>query len=202
MYTERMFGRAGMRHWWWMMLILLMIPGSAPAAEFSAQMLIKDGDKTMPGKIYVADGKMRQEFADEGGQSITIVRPDLKVLWVIIPNKRSYMEMPFKGKLPGQFIQIPPNTLSKRQVGTETVNGYAADKYEVMVKGGDAGCDKQTIWVAPKLGVAVKMVCKERNFSQEYKSIREGKVPERLFILPPGYQKITAPEGFGAKLLD
>lgn len=194
--------RPGRRHGWWLWLILLTFPGPARGAEFTALMMVKDGDKVLPGKIYIADGKMRQEFTDETGQTITIVRPDKKVVWVIIPHKKCYMEVPLKAKLPGQFIQIPPDALSKRQVGTETVNGYAADKYEVMVRGGDAWCDKQIIWVAPKLGVPVKMVCRERNFSQEYKSIREGKVPERLFNLPPGYQKLTSPAGFGEKLLE
>ena len=71
-------------------------------------MIIKDGSKLFPGKIYVSDGKMRQEFIDERGQTVTIVRPDKKVVWVLIPPGRTYLEMPLKAKLPGQFLQIPP----------------------------------------------------------------------------------------------
>jgi len=48
--------------------------GSGLGAEFSASMMVKDDAKIMPGKIQVSDGKLRQEFADEGGQTITIVR--------------------------------------------------------------------------------------------------------------------------------
>ncbi len=74
------------RRYWWILLILLVIPGWAGAVEFSAQMMVKDGDKAMPGKIYFQNGKMRQEFVDEEGRTITIVRPDKKVIWVIMPQ--------------------------------------------------------------------------------------------------------------------
>jgi len=186
---------------WWLLLVLavLAVPGVAWGAEFSALMLVKDGVKTMPGKIYVSDGKMRQEFVDEGGQTITIVRPDQKLIWVILPRQRIYMEMPLTKKLPGQFIQIPPQAVRKRLVGQERVNGYEAEKYEVSVPVG-RDLEQQTVWVASKLGLPIKMECRERQFSLEYKSIREEKVPERLFNLPPGLQKMTSIGGFADKV--
>ena len=39
------------RPWGWMILSWLALSVAAGAAEFSAQMVLKDGDKTMPGKI-------------------------------------------------------------------------------------------------------------------------------------------------------
>ncbi len=180
---------------WWLLLLLLAAPGVARAAEFSAQMLIKDGPKIMPGRIFVKDGKMRQEFNDEEGQTITIVRPDKRVMWVVIPQEKTYVEMPFRGKLPGQFPQIPPDAVTKRKVGTEMVNGYLADRYEVTTRGGASGVTRQTVWVAQKLDTPVKMVSQEANLSLEYKSIKEGGVADRLFEPPPGYKKTTQPAG-------
>jgi len=180
---------------WWLGLLILGVSGAAWGAEFSAQMLVKDGVKTMPGKIYVRDGKMRQEFVDEAGQTITVVRPDRKVVWVILPRQRTYMEMPLKIKLPGQFIQIPPQAVGKRRVGQEWMNGYDTEKYEVRLPVG-RGLEKQTYWVATKLALPIKMECRERQFSLEYKSIREEKVPERLFNLPPGLKKLDSIGGF------
>ena len=189
----------GKRLGFWWLLLALTVPGVAWGAEFSAQMMVKDDAKTMPGKIQVSDGKMRQEFADERGQTITIVRPDLKVVWVILPRQRSYMEIPLTKKLPGQFIQIPPQALGKRLVGQERVNGYDTEKYEVSVPVG-RGLEKQTYWVATKLGLPIKMECRERQFSLEYRSIKEEKVPDRLFNLPPGVQKLTSIGGFADKV--
>jgi len=189
----------GKRLGYWCLLLVLTVPGVAWGAEFSALMMVKDDAKVMPGKIQVSDGKLRQEFADEGGQTITIVRPDLKVVWVILPRQRSYMEIPLTTKLPGQFIQIPPQALGKRLVGQERLNGYDTEKYEVSVPVG-RGLEKQTYWVAVKLGLPIKMECRERQFSLEYKSIREEKVPDRLFALPPGLQKLTSIGGFAEKV--
>jgi hypothetical protein len=181
------------------LLLLLAVPGVARGAEFSALMLVTDGAKSMPGKIYVSNGKMRQEFLDKTGQTITIVRPDLKVVWVILPWQRIYMEMPLTIKLPGQFIQIPPQALHKRRVGQERLNGYDTEKYEVSVPVG-RGLEKQTYWVAVTLGLPIKMECRERRFSLEYQRLREGKVPDRLFNLPPGVQKVTSIGGFADKV--
>jgi hypothetical protein len=181
------------------LLLILTVPGVAWGAEFSALMMVKDDAKIMPGKIFVHDGKMRQEFTDERGQTITIIRPDLKVVYVILPRQRIYMEMPLTTKLPGQFIQIPLGALGKRLVGQERVNGYDTEKYEVSVPVG-RGLEKQTYWVAAKLGLPIKMECRERQFSLEYRSIKEEKVPDRLFNLPPGLQKLTSIGGFADKV--
>ena len=86
--------------------------------------------------------------------------------------------------------------MQKRLVGKERLNGYEVEKFEVRVPGG-GGLEPQTFWVAPKLGLPIKMECRERQFSLEYKSIKEEKVPERLFNLPPGLKKLTTPSGFG-----
>jgi len=183
----------------WGMLLILTIPGVAWGAEFSASMLVKDDAKIMPGKIQVSNGKMRQEFTDERGETITIIRPDLKVVWVILPLRGSYVEMPLTTKLPGQFIQIPPGAVGKRLVGQERLNGYDTEKYEVSVPAG-RHMEKQVYWVAAKLGLPIKMECRERRFSLEYKSIREEKVSDRRFNLPPGVKKLESIGGFADKV--
>ena len=194
--TRKVRGKR-LRYWW--LLLVLAVPGVAWGAEFSASMLVKDDAKVMPGKIYVHDGKMRQEFLDERGQTITIVRPDQKVIWVILPHQRNYMEIPLTKKLPGQFIQIPSQAVGKRLVGQERLNGYDTEKYEVSVPVG-RGLEKQTYWVAAKLGLPIKMECRERRFSLEYQSIREEKVPDRRFNLPPGLKKLDSIGGFAEKV--
>lgn len=185
----------------WLLALMLVFPASARGAEFSALMMVKDGDKVISGKILMQNNKMRQEFNDAEGQTVTIVRPDKKVVWLVSPLKRTYLELPLKAQLPGQFIQIPPDALQKRRVGQECVNGYEADKYEFMVRN-KTGLEKQTAWVAQKLAVPIKMIAGERRFSLEYKSIKEGAQADRLFELPPGYQKMTTPEGFTSKMLE
>jgi hypothetical protein len=156
-------------------------------------MQVKDGDKVMPGKIYVRDGQMRQEFSDETGQTVTVVRPDKKVIWVILPRERTYTEVPLKPRLPGQFIQMPPNAMQKRLLGKEQLQGYETEKYQFAIPGGQ-GLEFQTIWIAPKLGSPLKLTNNTRRFAIEYGSIKEGKLPDRLFAVPPGYKKVASPQ--------
>ncbi len=191
-------GNPALKWLFFILPLLFLLTGAAGAAQFSATMLIKDGEKLMPGKICVQEGKMRQEFSDAEGQTVTIVRPDLKVVWIILPREQAYAELPLGGKLPGQFIQIPPDAASKRLVGQETVNGYEAEKYEFTVRTG-GGSESQTVWLAAKLGAPVKMISRARNFSIEYKSIKEEVQADRLFNLPTGYKKLD-PSGFGDRV--
>ncbi len=179
--------------WLGLLLLMLMVPDRAQGSEFSAQMILKEGPRIMSGRIYVKNGKMRQEFSDEDGQEITIIRPDKKVMWVVIPQERTYVEMPFTGRLPGQFLQMPVDVVTKRKVGTETVSGYLADRWEITTRGGASGVTRQTLWVAQKLDTPLKMVSQDPKLSLEYKNIKEGGVADRLFEPPPGYTKTTGP---------
>lgn len=171
-------------------IMLLAMSATLTAAEFSAQMVLKDRDRVMPGRIFVKDGKMRQEFLDEKGHTVTIVRRDKKVVWVLLPFDRTYLEMPLGLELPGQFLQIPPGT-AKRRVCTEEVNGYKVERFDVTIMGVKGGPQRQTFWISEKLGLPIKTVCAERQFAVEYKNIREGKQEDRLFEVPPEYKKIS-----------
>lgn len=169
--------------------LVLAAPLSGWGAEFSAKLVMRQQGQDVAGKIYVKDGKMRQEFLDENGQTITIVRQDKRRIWVIMPWQNSYVELPLGLHLPGQFLQIPPEALSKRQVGREEMGGYQVERVEVTLPGGPLGTTRQTFWVAPKLGVPIKAVSADRQYSVEYCDIRETRLEDRLFEIPPGCQK-------------
>ncbi|MBI4642978.1 MAG: hypothetical protein HY743_04440 [Deltaproteobacteria bacterium] len=184
--------RLNFKKWLWLLLALALWPATAPAAEFSGQTFTREREVTVLGRIHVKEGKLRQEFIDDKGQTITILRSNKKLIWVILPLERIYMEVPLKPKWPGQFIQIPPDAKQKRLVGNERVLGYDAEKYEVAVSGRD-GLERQTYWVAGKLGMPIKVEIPARKFSMEYRNIKEVRVAARLFEIPPGYQKVTTP---------
>ena len=173
------------------LLLALAAPPGVWGAEFSAKMLLREKGEDIAGKIYVKDGKMRQEFLDATGHTITIVRRDKSRVWVIMPFENTYVEMPLGTHLPGQFLQIPPEAISKRQVCTEEMGGYQVDRIEVTLRGGPQGITRQTFWVAPKLGLPIKTVTADRQHSVEYCDIRENKLADRLFEVPPGCQKVA-----------
>ncbi len=171
------------------LVLSLMAPFSVWAAEFSAKMVLREHGQDVLGKIYVKDGKMRQDFIDYRGQTITIVRRDKHRVWVIMPAENTYVEMPLGLHLPGQFLQIPPEAISKRQVCSEELNGYQVDRIEVTLRGGPLGTTRQTYWVATKLGLPIKTATADRQYSVEYRDIQEKKLEDKLFEVPPGCRK-------------
>jgi outer membrane lipoprotein-sorting protein len=174
---------------------------AAGAAEFSADVKVTRGDSTMTGKLYVKGGNARQEMVIAGAKTVMILLSDKKVLWVLDPAKKTYMER--RGKnVPdlASFAEpkVPPEVGTRKLVGKEKVVGYLCDKYALVFK------DKQQLtiylWVSPKLKFPLKTeqrVGGKLN-ALELKNIREGGVTDSLFQRPAGYRKTANPAGLGA----
>ena len=69
-----------------------------------------------------------------GHSSIQIMRPDKKLVWIIMPQQKAYMEMPITKEAQQKMMMIRKTGKAKmKKVGTETVNGYECDKYETTM---------------------------------------------------------------------
>ncbi|MBW1992297.1 MAG: DUF4412 domain-containing protein, partial [Deltaproteobacteria bacterium] len=138
---------------------------------------------------------------------ITIVRPDKKVVWVLMPSEKMYMEMPMTGQSGGMmgrptrgkmYIQKPKTQM--KHLGTETVGGYVCDKYEFEEEAqGNQPPKKHYIWISKKLKMPIKMAAADGSFSMEYQDIKMGGVDDSLFEVPPGYQKMVMPFGMPSR---
>ena len=173
--------------------ILLLAASLAQAAEFTATMVTKAGGKEIPGKVYVKDSNVRNEVQVAGMASIHILRPDKKVMWVVMPQQKAYMEMPFSQEAQQKLMPLTESQKAKmKKVGTETINGYACDKYESTMSHQGKSM-KVFTWVATDLGMPIKIVSADGSFSMEYKDIKPGEVADSQFELPQGYQKMKLP---------
>ncbi len=184
---------------WLILFIILTFPGWVQAAEFSAQMVTQGADSEgLQGKVYVKGNKIRQEFVGGEGAHISILRPDKKVVWMLMPDQKIYMEMPLTPQTSAKMMQAPQDQSRMKLVGTEEVNGYAADKYEATDQEGGKS-STQYVWVAKKLGWPIKMTSSDNSFAMEYRNIKEGGVSDSLFEVPAGYQKMSMPAGMPMK---
>lgn len=179
---------------WILFSVLVLMPTLAQAAEFSAVVVTRMDSKESQGKIYLQGEKMRRELPSNEGMTITVARPDKRVMWMFMPGQKKYMEIPFDKSDLGQTMVMPKDSTQMKLVGTETVGGYETEKYETTVKG-EGKTAKHYIWVAKKLGVPIKIVSVDGKFSMEYREIKEGGVPASVFEIPPGYQKMPLPQG-------
>ena len=173
--------------------VLLLAASLVQAAEFTATMVTKAGGVEIPGKIYVKENKVRNEVQAGGQTSIHILRPDKKVVWIIMPKQKAYVEMPITHTAQQKMLPLTEDQKAKmKKVGTETINGYACDKYETTMS--HQGKPMQVFtWVATDLGVPIKIVSEDGSFSMEYKDIKPGQVADSLFDVPQDYKKMQLP---------
>jgi outer membrane lipoprotein-sorting protein len=165
------------------------------AAEFSADMVQKTHGQTMTGKVFVKGTRMRMEMNHAGGSMVTIALPDQHKSIVLMPAQKMYME---SITTPAQEApKVGDRDLEQRatvkQLGTEEVNGYKCEKYEIIPR--DASAGKITQWVSKELSYPLKSVHQgpQGEATTEYQNIKQGGVADSLFQIPPGYQKMQMP---------
>jgi hypothetical protein len=81
-------------------ILVLTFFANGYCVEISADVLIKQGNAVNKGKIYVKGEKQRIEAE---GQDITIIRGDKNVTWTLIPEEKSYMDMPLEPNFVQKF---------------------------------------------------------------------------------------------------
>lgn len=168
-------------------LLSLVSPAIAGAVEFSADMVLQPkGDEPMTGKIFVKGDKVRQETSEEGETQIMIIRPDKKVTWMITPEEKSYMEMPYQSEDKTFEEWTADKEKKSKFLGEETVSGIACKKYESVEDG-----EKTIFWIAKQFPFPIKV--EDAEVTMEYKNVKEGPLADSLFDLPAGYEKMAMP---------
>lgn len=163
--------------------------GLAQAAEFSADVFNTQQGQATQAKIYVQTNKIRLETL--GAEEYTILRPDQSVIWIVVPEEKSYLEIwssqprEGDGKMKGE--------VKRHYLSSESINGHETKKFEVHY------LDKKTLrkahqWIATDLNYPIKISALDGSWSTEYRNIRIGSQPDNLFEIPPGFDKISRPE--------
>jgi len=163
--------------------------GLAQAVDFSADVFNTHQGQATQAKIYVKAGKIRMETP--GTEEYTILRTDQKVIWLVVPEEKTYLEIP-SPQTPGTGEKIK-GEVSRQYLTSETVNGQATKKYEVHY------LDKETLhkahqWVAQGLNYPIKISALDGSWSTEYRNIRIAPQAESLFEIPEGFDRISRSE--------
>ena len=82
--------------------------------------------------------------------------------------------------------------VSRKLIGAETIDGHPTQKYEVTYT--EAGkTEKMYQWMATDIKFPIKMAAVDGTWTMEYKNIKMGSQPARLFELPSDYKKMVTP---------
>ena len=181
------------------MLLSLAFPArswSSNAVEFSALFIEKDNDEVQKGKVFVAENMSRYEI--EGSGEIIVTRQDKKVIWLIFPKLKKYVEQPYLGEPKKNYEgpdEIETGDLSKKFIEYDSVDSYRLKKILVTVKYNKGeNKDQYYEWYRDNFPVPVKTQSLDGRTSYEYVNIKLGRPPVEIFYEPKGYKKITIEE--------
>lgn len=186
-----------------LLAVFLLLTGFALAqTEFSANVVDtgKEGSPTRA-KIYFGKDKLRVESAerkDMGGA--VIINLATQTNTVLMDQQHMYMEMPVQmasrrdpyhffrtGDVENACVDWLAQPWNKNgtchKVGSDTVNGRSAVKYEGTNAQGETGA----VWLDPKLHFPLKW--QGKNGGGELRNIQEASQPSSLFEIPAGYSK-------------
>ncbi len=180
-----------------LLVSVLCIAVSSYALEFSADTVLTAGGQKMYGKMNAKKDRFRMEITNPQ-HMITISRMDKNVVWNIMPSEKMYIEMPFNpSTAPKTDVNIE-GEIDRKHLGSEIIDGHPTKKYLITFKTGNQ-TQKIHQWLATDINFPIKTADPNKEWIQEYKNVKIGTQPDKLFEVPEGYSKMqmpTMPGGF------
>lgn len=154
------------------------------ALEFSAERILKDRGKVVVSHVNAVDDRWRLEYQQpQAGAMAVIVRLDRQIAWLILSKRRLYLEVPIKKEHLLFVNTMMEGEVSRERIGTETLNGYPTDLFEVKVS--DQGAVREYYqWVTQMHRFPIKTVSKQGDWSLEYRRVIFTSQSPFLFELP------------------
>ncbi len=164
--------------------------------NYSADMETTTAQGSFTSRMFFKDGKMRMESNTQGRKSINIIRPDKKVIWMLMVDSKTYMEIPVD--MSKQDIQSKlhdPNIRTDKEfIANEVVDKHPTKKYHLTITTDGKKEKSGYIWEATDLGnFPVKYQSEDKKMTTVWKNIKTGGVTDSVFELPAGYEKMDMP---------
>jgi hypothetical protein len=165
---------------------------SRPQVEYSADSVMQNEEGTIEQHVYVTPTKERKEMLTGSGDgAVQIFRHDSKVMWMLMPSEKMYMENSMeknKDKDPSQWDYV------ETVMGEEVLNGMKVTKYKTIATSTDGKKYGGFSW-RTKEGISIKsdLLYKEGNekgrMMIELKNVKIAKQDPKLFEIPEGFTK-------------
>jgi hypothetical protein len=168
---------------------------SRPQAEYSADSTIQNEEGTIQQRVYVTPTKERKEILTGSGDgAVQIFRYDNKVMWMLMPSQKMYMEHSMMG---GQSRGNDPSqwTYEDTAMGEETLNGVKVTKYKTIATSTEGKKFGGFSW-RTKEGINLKqdLLYKEGNDKKrmltELSNLKIERQDPKLFEIPEGFTKL------------
>lgn len=160
--------------------------------EFSGSLVKRLNGKTYQAQVFGKGDRLRLEYkyavrTELGFSALEIVRLDLGERWYVLPQQKYLLVLPVMDGALSIRKELVGET-SRNVVGEAIVAGRAARLFDVQVER-DGVSERFYQWVDVEVGVVLKLVSQDRDWSFEYERIRISPQPYLYFEQPPGYRK-------------
>jgi hypothetical protein len=169
-------------------------PKDGPATTMKIAMAVREGDVRSEIDVASVEGGGIPPEAIEHikaigiNQTINIVRPAQKVMFIIYPNIKSYVEIPIPPQQSAEMTSV--GKVEKTPLGEETVNGHSCVKNKVTVLAASGRAQEFVTWNATDLN----------DFPIQVQSVQDGTTTTSLFaevdLSKPDSSQFDVPQGY------
>jgi hypothetical protein len=161
--------------------------------EFSGTIIKQVNGKKYHAQVFAKGDRLRLEYkyairTEHGYAAIEIIRLDQSETWYLLAQQKELLVVPLD---PDDVLPMGaglPGERDKMLVGDATAAGRTAQLYEVQTDR-HGRVERFYEWVDKEVGIVLKLVSRDRDWSFEYERIRLSPQPSYYFDEPPGYKK-------------
>ncbi|MCC6965988.1 MAG: hypothetical protein IT391_06860 [Nitrospira sp.] len=167
--------------------------GSAWAFEFSGERIVTIQGVRVAAQVNAKDDRWRFEYAyPQGSVMAAIIRQDRQTAWLLLSNRRLYLEVPI-AREHGLFVgKTLDGEESRERIGVQELNGHATELFEVTVLEG-AERKQYYQWVTVAEHFPLKTVSKQGDWSVEYRRVVFTEQSALIFELPQRFDRGNPP---------
>ena len=118
------------------LLIALGVGAHLPtwALEFTADRITTIDGRTGKDALFYRDDMWRLEHHAMGPVTVSIVRKDKRIVWLLLSRIRHFKTVPYSGEQDPMVTEKLEGEVSREEIGQETREGHQTILYEVTTK--------------------------------------------------------------------
>ena len=163
--------------------------------EFSGTLIKRVNGKQYRAQVFAKGDWLRLEYTyairtELGFAAIEIVRPDIAEIWYVLPQRKELLVTP----LTEDVLPVRPELVGetgRMVVGDDEIAGRASRLFDVQTER-HGRLQRFYEWVDAEMGIVLKLVSQDHDWSFEYERVRLSPQPTMYFEEPPGYRKRTS----------
>ena len=159
------------------------------AVEFTVDRVVFENGHRFRATLFCRADMWRIEHNATGPVNVTIVRKDKGIIWLLLPQTRHFVTLPFEREMDLSCQRDLITEQRRERIGTEILQGHHTTVSEVTVR---EGSEEVTYyeWRADDVQIPLRLARKDGRWLTDYNNLRITHLSPQLFELPSNYHPI------------